>query len=91
MVRAVLVMLGGGQTMTTAELVLVVSAADVAVTVTLRLAETEEGALYVAEVVVVLEKLPQAVPVSPDAEQLQVTPLLAESFSTVAENFTVCP
>jgi hypothetical protein len=38
-------MLGGRQTMTTAELVLVVSATEVAVTVMLRLAETDKGAL----------------------------------------------
>jgi hypothetical protein len=36
-------------------------------------------------------KVPQAVPVSPDPEQLQVTPLAVESFSTVAVNFTACP
>ena len=84
-------MLGGGETMTTAELVLVASATEVAVTVMLRLAETEDGALYVAVLVVVLVKVPQAVPVIPVPEALQVTPLPLESFSTVAVNFTVCP
>jgi len=84
-------MLGGGETKTTAEPVTVVSATEVAVTVMLRLTETEEGALYVAALVVVLVKVPQAVPVTPVPEQLQVTPLALESFSTVAVNFTVCP
>jgi hypothetical protein len=84
-------MLGGGVTMTTAEAVLVVSATEVAVTVMLRLAETEDGALYVAALVVVLVKVPQAPPVTPVPEQLQVTPLALESFSTVAVNCTVCP
>jgi len=77
--------------MTTAELDLVVSAADVAVTVMLRLAETAAGAREVAVLVVVLEKVPAAVPVTPVPEALQVTPLALESFSTVALNFTLCP
>jgi hypothetical protein len=57
----------------------------------LRLAETEVGASYVAVVVVVLVKVPQAVPVHPAPEALHVTPFALESFSTVAANFTVCP
>jgi len=85
------VTLGGGRTMATAELDLVGSAMEVAVTVMLRLAETVDGALYVAVVVVVLEKVPQAVPVTPVPEALQVTPLPIESFSRVAVNLTVCP
>src|ERR1039458_8483167 len=84
-------MLGGGETSTLAELLLVASAMEVAVTVTLRLAETERGALYVAPLVVALVKVPHAVPVSPAAETLQVTPFAPESFSTVAANLTVCP
>jgi hypothetical protein len=63
---------------------------EVAVTVTLRLAETEDGALYTASLVVALVKVPQA-PVNPVAEQLQETPFALESFSTVAVNFTACP
>jgi hypothetical protein len=64
---------------------------EVAVTVTLRLAETWDGELYVAEVDMELVKVPQAASVSPVTEQLQVTPLLLESFSTVAVNLTACP
>jgi hypothetical protein len=45
----------------------------------------------VAEAVVVPVKLPQALPEHPDPETLQVTPLLVESFVTVAVKFTVCP
>jgi hypothetical protein len=45
LVSVVVVMLGGGETTTPAELVLVASATEVAVTVILRLAETGEGAL----------------------------------------------
>jgi hypothetical protein len=45
--------------------------------------------LYVAEVVVVLLKVPQAEPVTPAPETLQVTPLLLVSFITVALKFTV--
>jgi hypothetical protein len=77
--------------MTTVEPVLVISATEVAVTVMLRLAETDDEALYVAALVVVLVKVPQAAPVTPVPETLQVTPLALESFSTVAVNFTVCP
>jgi hypothetical protein len=77
--------------MTSVELALVVSATDVAVTIMLRLVETGDGALYVAELVVMSVRVPQAAPVSPAPEQLQVTPLLLESFSIVAENLTVCP
>lgn len=91
MVKAVAAMLGAGETTTTAELVLVESAADVAVTVTLRFAATEAGALNVAALVVVLVKVPHAAPERPVADTLQVTPLALESFSTVAVNFTVCP
>jgi hypothetical protein len=77
--------------MTVAELLFVVSATDVAVTVIARLAATVAGALYIAELVVMPAKLPQAAPVSPEPEQLHVTPLLLESFSTAAVNFNVCP
>jgi hypothetical protein len=82
-------MLGGAKTMTAAELLLVESAIEVAVTVMSSVDETEAGALYVAEVVVVLLKVPQAEPVTPAPETLQVTPLLLVSFITVALKFTV--
>jgi len=91
LVSAVAVTLGGGRTMTTAELVLVESAMEVAVTVMLRLPETEAGALYVAAVVVVPVKVPQVAPVTPVPEHLQAAPLSLESFPTVAVNFTACP
>lgn len=84
-------MLGAGATTTAAEADLVVSAAAVAETVTLRLAETGDGAVYVAALVVVLVSAPQAVPVPPAQATLHVTPLPLESLSTVAAYFTVCP
>jgi hypothetical protein len=84
-------MLGGGLTTTVDEADLVASAAEVAVTDTVKLAETGEGALYVAVVAVVFVKLPQAAPLHAVPETLQVTPLLPVSFATVAVKFTVCP
>jgi len=42
-------------------------------------------------VVVTLENVPHAEPVSPVPVQLQVTPLLPESLAMVAVKFTVCP
>jgi hypothetical protein len=83
----VVVIVGGGEIKTTAELDLEVSATEVAVTVMRRLPDTDAGALYIAVVAVVLEKLPQASPVTPVPEALQVTPLLLESFCTLAVNF----
>lgn len=84
-------MLGGGLTTTVHDIDLVVSAAEVAVTVTVRLAETDGGALNVAAPVVEFVKVPQAVPAQAVPDMLQVTPWLLESFATVAEKATVCP
>ena len=53
-------MLGGGETTTLAELFFVVSAMEVAVTVMVRLVETEPGALYVAPLDVALVRVPQS-------------------------------
>jgi len=69
----------------------VVSATEVAVMVMLRLAETVDGALYVAVVVVALLKAPHSVPVTPVPDALHVTPLELVSFNTMAVKFTVCP
>jgi hypothetical protein len=85
------VMPGGGETRTVAEPLLVASAIEVAVTVMLRLAVTEGGALYVAPFVVALLNVPHPWPASPVAEQFHVTPFALESFSTVAVNFADCP
>ena len=84
-------MLGAGVTSTVAELAALVSAIEVAVTVMLTLADTDAGELYVAELDVLLVNVPQAVPVSPAPEQLQLTPSSLESLATVAVNFTACP
>jgi hypothetical protein len=83
-------MLGGGLTTTNVEADLVESAMEVAVTDTLKPAETDDGALYVAVVAVMFVRLPQALPEHPVPETLQVTPLPLESFATVAVRFTVC-
>ncbi|MGD0922782.1 MAG: hypothetical protein ABSA70_13595 [Terriglobia bacterium] len=87
----VIVMLGTGVTTTVEDADLVVSATEVAFTETVKLEETDAGALYFAVVAVVLVKVPQAAPVHAVPETLQVTPLLLESFATVAVKFTVCP
>jgi hypothetical protein len=84
-------MLNGGETTTSAELDCRGSAMEVAVTVMLRIDETEDRALYVAVVVVTSVKAPPAVPVTPVPEAFQVTPLPLGSFSTVAVNFTLWP
>jgi len=89
--RTVVLILGGGETLTPAEAVFEVSATEAAVTVMLRLAEDAPGALYVVAVAVVLVKVPQPVPAHPVPEALQVTPFALESFSTVAVKFTLCP
>jgi hypothetical protein len=47
-------------------------------------AVTDAGALYIADEVVTLVKVPQAVPVQPVPEIIQVTPWLAVSFVVVA-------
>jgi hypothetical protein len=84
-------MMNGGEITTNTELDWVASATEVALIVMLRLAETEDGALYVAVFVVALVKVPQTVLGTPVPEALHVTPLPLESFSTVAVNCTVCP
>jgi hypothetical protein len=53
-------MLGAGVTCTVAELAALESATEVAVTVMLTPADTVEGALYVAELDVLLVNVPQA-------------------------------
>jgi hypothetical protein len=45
----------------------------------------------VAEVVVLLVKVPQAVPLHDEPDMPQLTPLLVESLLTVAVKFKVCP
>ena len=75
-------MLGGGVTVTATEALLVVSASEVAVMVMLRLAETVDGAVYVAVVVVALLKTPHSVPVTPVPDALHVTPLVLVSFTS---------
>ena len=90
-ISVVELILGRGETRTLAELLLPVSAMEVAVTVMLRLLETEVGALYVAVLEVAFVNVPQPDSTGPVVEQLQLTPLPLESFSAAAENLTVCP
>jgi hypothetical protein len=80
-----------GVTTTVEDADLVLSATEVAFTDTVRLDETCVGALYVAVVAVVFERIPQALPVHDVPETLQVTPLLLESFATVAAKFAFWP
>jgi hypothetical protein len=87
----VVVMLGAGLTVTVDDADFVVSAAEVAFTDTVKLEETDDGALYVAADAVVFVRVPQAAPLHPVPETLQVTPLLLESLLTVAVKLTVCP
>ena len=87
----VIVMLGGGVTTTVEDADLVVSATEVACTDTVKLEETGVGALYFAADAVVIVRVPQAFPLHPVPETLQVTPWLLESCATVAVKFTVCP
>ena len=84
-------MLGAGLTTTGVDFAFVESDAEVAVTVTFILDVTDAGALYVAAVAVVLLKVPQADPLQPVPDMLQLTPLLLESLVTVAVKATVCP
>ncbi len=83
------VIAGSGVTVTVADAVFVVSAAEVAVMVTTRLPDTLAGALYVTDVVVTLVSVPHAVPVQAVPDTVQVTPLLPESFATAAVKLTV--
>ena len=82
---------GAGATVTVDDFDLLVSATEVAVTVTVRVFETGDGALYVAVVVVTLVKVPQVLPKHPAPEALQVTPRLPESLATAALKLTVWP
>ena len=83
--------LGAGLTSTVEEADLVVSATEMAVTVTVRLAANDAGELYLALVAVVLVKLPHAVPLQAAPETCQVTPWLAESLVSVAVKPSVSP
>ena len=87
----VVVMLGGGVTTTVEVTDFVVSLAEVAMTVTVIFAETVVGALKVAAVAVLFEKVPQAVPLHDVPDMLQVTPLPLVSLATVAVKFKLCP
>lgn len=82
---------GGGATVTVDDFDLLASATEVAVTVTVKVFATDMGALYVAVVVVTLVKVPQVAPKHPVPEALQVTPRLPESLATAAVKLTVCP
>ena len=74
--------------MSDSEADLVESAAEVAVILTAKLADTGLGAEYIVEVGAVLESVPQE-----ETEQLtlQVTPLFEASFATVAVKPTDWP
>jgi hypothetical protein len=89
--RARVVICGAGATVTVDDFDWLVSATEVAVTVTVKGVESGVGALYVAAVVVTWVKVPQVLPMHPGPEALQVTPRLLESLATVAVKLTVCP
>jgi hypothetical protein len=78
--------LGGGMTKNVDEAVWVVWATEVAVTVTLKLAEIDAGAMYVAEVAVTLVNVPHAVPAHPGPVALHATPLFVVSSAKLAVN-----
>jgi len=74
--------------------VFVVSATEVAVTVTVAGEGTLTGGVYTMaapEVLEVADSVPQAAPVHPLPVSVQVTPLLRESFCTVALILCVWP
>jgi hypothetical protein len=74
---------GGAVTVTVALAVFVLSVTDVAVKVTVAGLGTVAGAVYVmgaADALELAESAPQAVPVQPEPESAQVTPLFCESF-----------
>jgi hypothetical protein len=87
----VVAIVGSGATVTAAEAVFVASATEVAVRVTARLLATAAGALYVSDVIVTFVSVPHAAPVQAVPEMVHMTPLLPESFVTVAVKLTVCP
>ena len=86
----VVVMPGAGLTITVDVYDWFVSAMEVAVTVTVKAEETDDGGVYTASVVV-LPKLPQAFPLHAVPARLQVTPLLLGSLVTVGVSLTNCP
>ena len=69
---------------------LVASATEVATRESVAGAGTDAGALYVTEVRVMFVNVPQLAAEQPEPERVQVTPLLAGSFWTVAENGVDC-
>ena len=84
-------MAGAGVTRTVEDIVLDVSATEVAKIVTVIFAVKVAGASYVAAVAVLFEKVPQAVPLQVAPDMLQVTPLPLVSLATVAVKIKVCP
>jgi hypothetical protein len=65
-----------------AEVLLVTSATLVAVT---KYTPPTVGAVYVTELEVIALSVPQALPEQPEPDTFHVTPLLDESFATVAD------
>lgn len=82
--RDVVVIEGGGTTVSEAAENSPLSATDVATTWTERFAITGLGAVYVVEVGVWFESVPQAVPTHPLPDKVQVTPLPDVSLTTMA-------
>ena len=84
-------MLGAG-VMTTVEVTdFVESLTEVAMTVTVIFAATVAGALKVAALAVLFEKVPQAVPLQEVPDMLHATPLPLLSLVSVAVKFKLCP
>jgi hypothetical protein len=80
-------MTGDVVTVIVAEADFVPSATEVAVTVTVAGVGTAAGAVYVTptpDALEVVESVPHVAPLQPVPETFQVTPLLCESFATVA-------
>ena len=80
-----------GGTVIESEADLVLSATEVAVTVTDRFADTEPGAVYVVAAPLAVAAgatVPQG---AVEHDTVQVTPLFEESLATVAVKLTVCP
>lgn len=72
----------------------IVSVTDVAVNVTMAGLGTVGGAVYVIgapDALELLETEPQAAPLQPAPESVQVTPLFCASFCTVAVKLSLCP
>ena len=85
---------GGVIKVTVVDADFVASAMEVAVTVTVAGEGTVIGAVYVtgpADALDAGDTLPQAAPEHPAPLTVQLTPLLAESFATVAVSVCVCP